>query len=83
MTFPRDILNELKWRADRELGEAEITYVHRGAPGNLMTVSGADINSLDRSFFTTGEATIPYHRIIRIRYKGETIFDSEEMKKKV
>ncbi len=82
MAFPREILNELKWRADTDLGEAEITYIHRGAPGDIMVVRGKDIKSLDRSFFTTEEASIPYHRIIRIRYKGKTIFDSEEVKRK-
>ncbi len=81
MAFPREILNELKWRQETDLGEAEVTYVHRGAPGDIMVISGRDIKSLERSFFVTEEATIPYHRILKISYKGKTIFDSEEMRK--
>ncbi|MCE5296390.1 MAG: RNA repair domain-containing protein [Euryarchaeota archaeon] len=73
MVFPREVLNELKWRYD-SLDEAEITYVHRGAPGDIMTIKGAAIVALGRSFFDTGDATIPYHRIVRIIWKGTLVF---------
>jgi len=49
--------------------------VHRGAPGDVMTISGSDILELGRGFFETGEATIPYHRISKIEYRGEVVFE--------
>lgn len=73
MVFPREVLNELKWRYD-SLEDAEITYIHRGAPGDTMTIKGSAIVSLGRSFFDTGDATIPYHRIVRIIWKGTLVF---------
>lgn len=56
------------------MGEAVVWYVHRGAPGDLMSVRGSEILDLGRGFFETAEAMIPYHRIARIEYKGRTVF---------
>ncbi len=75
MTYPREILNELRWKPGEDLAEAQITYVHWGAPGDEMTISGNDINELERSFFVTKDAKIPFHRIKLIRYRGRVIFD--------
>ena len=75
MVYPRDVLNRLRWSEGEDLGEAVITYVHRGAPGDVMTVSGSEIRSLDRYFFETDEASIPYHRILRIEYRGDVVFE--------
>jgi uncharacterized protein (UPF0248 family) len=71
----KDVLNELRWRKDRRLTDAVICYVHRGAPGDERRISGADIRELGSSFFSTSEATVPYHRIFRIEYAGEIIFE--------
>jgi uncharacterized protein len=73
VTYPREVLNEIKWR-HHALDEALVTYVHRGAPGNVLTIPGKDIVELGRSFFTTGEATIPYHRIVRIVFRQKVVF---------
>ena len=53
-----------------------ITYVHRGAPGDEVTILGAQITELERSFFCTVESKIPYHRIRRILLDGKTLYDS-------
>lgn len=71
----RDILNALKWRTDKDLSKAEITYVHRGVPGDTKTISGDEILSIEPSFMILEEASIPYHRILRIIYNGEVIFE--------
>ena len=71
----RDVLNELKWREDRELDRAVIHYIHRGAPGDEKAIPGADIRELGNSFFSTSEATIPYHRIFRIEFDSSVIFE--------
>ena len=69
----RDVLNRIKWKDDG-LAHVEIWYTHRGAPKDTMIISGEIIIDLGRSFFNTGEASIPYHRIQKIVYKDEIIF---------
>ncbi len=69
---PRDILNEIKWRFD--LRRCRVHYIHRGAPGDTMTVDGSAIKSIERSFLvikgTVQDVYIPYHRVVRIDYDG-------------
>ncbi|OPY31430.1 MAG: hypothetical protein A4E32_01886 [Methanomassiliicoccales archaeon PtaU1.Bin124] len=76
MVYPREVLNEIRWRHDA-LAEALITYVHRGAPGDVLTIKGSDIMELGRSFFHTAESSIPYHRIVRIEFRGKVMFGEE------
>jgi uncharacterized protein (UPF0248 family) len=80
MVYPREVLNELKWGEGR-LGEAVITYLHRGAPGDIMTVRGSDIVELERSFFDTADSKIPYHRIRRIELDGRVLYQDRSLKK--
>jgi len=74
MVYPRDVLNRLRWTDGESLDDATIWYVHRGAPGDVMKVQGSRISRLGRGFFETDEATVPYHRILRIDYHGKTLF---------
>ena len=74
MANPRDILNELKWKNNCDLELAEIWYVHRGAPNDTKIISGKDIVSLEKSFMQTTNSMIPYHRIFKIIYRNEIIF---------
>ncbi len=78
MALPREILNELKWREDRDLSKAEIWYIHRGAPNDTKIFSGNEILNLERSFMVLEEASIPYHRIFRIIYEGDVIFERKK-----
>ncbi len=75
----RAILNKLKWHHEYELSRATIIYTHRGAPGDVAAVDGEFILEINPSFFvrlSDGMRThIPYHRIQRIEYDGEPIFD--------
>ena len=82
MVYPREVLNRLLWDDAENLEEAVIWYVHRGAPGDLASVSGSDVKSLGKGFFETEEASIPYHRITKIEYRGEVIFDREEQRRR-
>jgi len=74
MVYPRDVLNRLRWTQGESLADAVIWYVHRGAPGDVMRLNGSAITELGRGFFVTDQATIPYHRILRIDYRGRTLF---------
>lgn len=58
------------------MGGVSVTYVHRGAPGNLATVKGECITELGRSFFIVGDGRIPYHRVVRIEKDGEVVFQA-------
>lgn len=78
MALPREILNELRWRDDRDISKTEIWYVHRGAPNDTMIVSGEGIVELEHSFMVLGDASIPYHRIFKIIYDGDVIFERRE-----
>ncbi|UCE75008.1 MAG: DUF504 domain-containing protein [Methanomassiliicoccales archaeon] len=76
--MPREILNELKWREDRDISKAEIWYLHRGAPNDTKIISGNEIVNLEHSFMVLEEASIPYHRIFKIIYEGEIIFERKK-----
>ncbi len=77
---PRNILNEIKWTKD--LKKAEIWYIHRGAPNDTKIMSGRDIIVIGKSFFDTVNASIPYHRVIKIIYDNEILFERKKLDKK-
>ena len=74
MTSPKEILNKLKWKQEFNIELAEIWYIHRGAPKDTRIISGKDIVKLEKSFMKTTNAVIPYHRIIKIIYNQDIIF---------
>jgi uncharacterized protein (UPF0248 family) len=73
MFYVRDILNKIKWTKDFK--KVTIWYIHRGALHDTKTVSGDEIVSIGRSFLETSTATIPYHRIIKVIYGDEVLFN--------
>lgn len=86
METVRSALNELRWREDRDFSKVQIEYIHRGAPGDTATVSGGDILALEpwmmvirrkgrEGSAVPGQAAIPYHRIVRVLYDGEAVFE--------
>ncbi len=58
-----------------------VTYVDRGAPGDVSTVAGPAIGALDAYYLevTEGDRTacIPYHRIREIRYGDRVLWSRE------
>ncbi len=75
MRFPRQVLNEVKWREDMEISRCLVSYVHRGAEGDTRTIAGDEIEHLGRSFFRAAGSLIPYHRIRLITYDGRILFE--------
>lgn len=86
MRTVRTVLNELRWREDRDFSKVGVEYVHRGAPGDLSSVTGRDILALEPWMMVIrregrqgspvpGQAAIPYHRIVRVLYDGAPVFD--------
>ncbi|MEE8167463.1 MAG: RNA repair domain-containing protein [Candidatus Hydrothermarchaeales archaeon] len=72
----KKILKELEWHPGKSLKGVEITYLHRGAPGDCITISTESISRLEKSFFVLEragrEVMIPYHRILELT-KGEEV----------
>ena len=77
MPSAHEVLNELKWREDHDVDIAEIWYTHRGAPGDTMIIKGSEIIELQHSFMELAEAMIPYHRILKIVYEGQVIWQKK------
>ncbi len=76
--FPRTVLNEVKWKGC-DLSECIIYYENRGSPNDTTIVTGDKIKKIDSMFLILEEIPyekyIPYHRITKIEYEGETIFE--------
>jgi hypothetical protein len=77
MVYPREILNMLRWKEGESLAEATIWYIHRGEPGDVMRVRGSTITGFRPGFFEMEDTTIPFHRVLRIDYRGETLFEKD------
>jgi uncharacterized protein (UPF0248 family) len=80
MPFPREVLNRLRWKEGESLQDVTVTYLHRGAPRDAITIRGGDIVELERSFFVTTDSKIPYHRIRSIERNGEVLYRHKEEK---
>jgi len=74
----REILNKAKWDERMDFDQLEVVYLHRGAPNDLKTISGREIVHIGTSFLSLNEAEIPYHRIVKILYEGEVLFEREK-----
>jgi uncharacterized protein (UPF0248 family) len=59
--------------------KASVEYVNRGAPGDRSTVQGEHIQKLEQGGMeiesTRGTTFIPYHRIRRISYDDEIMWE--------
>lgn len=71
----REMLNKLKWTCG--LDGVTIWYVHRGAPGDTMTINGEELLAIGRSFIEAGTVSIPYHRIFKIARDGDVVWERE------
>ena len=76
----REILNKVKWDERMDFDQLEVVYLHRGAPNDLKRISGREIVSIGTSFLSLKAegAEIPYHRIVKILYEGEVLFEREK-----
>ena len=79
--FPKDLLDEIKWKG-YDISKCKIYYVNRGSPGDIATTGGSQIREIDRGFLVLEgipfEKYIPLHRIVRIDYENEKIFDRKK-----
>ncbi|MEW6069292.1 MAG: RNA repair domain-containing protein [Candidatus Thermoplasmatota archaeon] len=67
-------MSKFKWTG-KDFSKVEIWYLHRGAKNDTKIISGSEILQLGKSFFELSEASIPYHRIRKIFYDGELVWE--------
>lgn len=77
----RELINERKWRHG-DLAALEIAVRHRGVPGDLRTISGAEVKEVganglflsvdpeiygdDEELLQDGSVFVPWHRVMRV-----------------
>lgn len=83
MTFPREVLNEIKWRFNnKQLKDVLIYYRCRGSASNVGVRHGEDIISMDTFGLNFSDGTvIPYYKILKIEFNGRCMFDLEVERK--
>ena len=63
------------WHPEMDINKAKITYVHRGAKGNLKTINGDFVEGLKGGFLILKDgAQIPCHRIVKIELKDRLLW---------
>ena len=71
----RHIINMILWHPEMEINEIRITYIHRGAPGNLKKINGNSLKRVERGFLILSDGTqIPYHRIVKIEINNKILW---------
>jgi uncharacterized protein (UPF0248 family) len=80
MLRSRELLLRYFHDAAFDFTQVSVCYVNRGAPGDMTCIGGERIRDLDPMYMVidSGDRTtpIPYHRIIRISYAGEVMWES-------
>ena len=69
-------LERLFWGPENP-SEYEVTFISRGAPGDVESVRGDEVVSVksDRMILSDGRV-IPHHRVIEIRLRGTPVWRS-------
>jgi len=73
-------LNKIKWDGRMDFDQLEVVYLHRGAPDDLKKIYGREIANIGKSFLSLKAegAEIPHHRIVKILYEGEVLFERKK-----
>ncbi|MFQ6105950.1 MAG: DUF504 domain-containing protein [Candidatus Hydrothermarchaeaceae archaeon] len=73
----KKVIDELKWHPEKSLEGVVITYLHRGAPGDVISVKAEELR-FEGSFFVlyrdNRKTEIPYHRIVEIKKGSEILW---------
>jgi len=78
----KNILNMILWHPEMEIDHAKVSYIHRGAPGNIKTIQGFIIDKIENGFLLLNDETqIPFHRIIKIKYEDKLIWEKSLVKR--
>ena len=74
----RKTLNEYKWHPERDFSEIVVYYIDRLTPQGYATIKGDEIKDLGEKFMFTQNGMIPYHRVIKIEYKGKIVWQRSQ-----
>lgn len=53
----KNIINMILWHPGLDINKTIITYIHRGAVGNLKQINGNSIDRIERGFLILVEGT--------------------------
>lgn len=71
----KNILDLLFWHPNKEIDNTIISYIHRGATGNIKTITGDEIKRIEKGFLVLqDDIYIPLHRIIKIEYNQNLVW---------
>jgi uncharacterized protein (UPF0248 family) len=63
------------WHPRMSIDHAKISYIHRGAPGNLKTIKGCFVDQIGKWVLDTKRwNSNPFHRIIKIEYNDKPLY---------
>lgn len=69
----REILNMLKWHPEYEFDEVSVVFIDR--PKGVSEFGGRNIVDIGHKFiYLRDDVMIPIHRIVEIKYRGETFW---------
>lgn len=71
----REVLNELRWREPGRVEDVVLSYRDRTKPDGYREIRGSEIVDLERRYFTTAGARLPYYKIDRIEVQGQVVFE--------
>ncbi|WP_414470218.1 DUF504 domain-containing protein [Methanobacterium sp. ACI-7] len=72
----KNILDMVLWHPEMDFSKCSVTYIHRGAPGNLKNIQCNRITNTERGFLVLDDGTnIPCHRIIKIKYDDKILWN--------
>jgi uncharacterized protein (UPF0248 family) len=70
-----EFLSKPEWGEGIPLDELEFTVVHRGAPGDIRSLTAPEVVGRDRSYLHLEDGgRVPYHRVLEIRREGRTLW---------
>jgi uncharacterized protein (UPF0248 family) len=71
----KNVLNMVLWHPDMEVKRTIISYIHRGARGNIKTVQGNQVDRIENGFLILNDETqIPFHRVIKVEYDDKILW---------
>jgi hypothetical protein len=76
----REILNKFKWHSKYSFSKVSIVYIDR--PKGFSELKAEKIDKIGHKFIYLNDGTvIPLHRIVEIKYEGETFWRRKNEKR--
>ncbi|MCU0629371.1 MAG: DUF504 domain-containing protein [Methanoregulaceae archaeon] len=79
MLKSHELLLKIRFDPRYEFHKVQVWFVDRGAPGDRSLVAGDEIATLESYYLEirskSGMKCIPYHRIRKILYAGDVIWE--------